>query len=44
MSVYAKAAAAALASRQAFEVPSDLYKWASGDLAEGWSSFPHVET
>jgi hypothetical protein len=35
MSIYAKAATAALASRQAYDIPSDLYNLASGDLNDG---------
>jgi hypothetical protein len=35
MSIYARAVATALASKQALTDPSDLYKWASGDLLEG---------
>ena len=41
MSIYARAATAALASRQAFKTPSDLYKWASGDLTDGGSGLLH---
>jgi hypothetical protein len=37
MSVYAKAATAALAGRQIYDIPSDLYKWASVDLIDGLS-------
>jgi hypothetical protein len=35
MSIYAKAATAALASRQIYDIPSDVYKLASGDLNDG---------
>jgi len=35
MSVYARAATAVLASRQAYDIPSDLYNWASVDLIDG---------
>lgn len=34
MSIYARAAAAALAVRQTVDNPSDLTKWATGDLLE----------
>jgi len=42
MSIYARAATAALASRQAFDFPSDLYNWASNDLIDGWSGILRV--
>lgn len=35
MSIYARAVTAALASKQAFDNPSDLYRWASVDLIDG---------
>jgi hypothetical protein len=35
MSIYARAATAALASRQAYDGPSNLYDWTSGDLMDG---------
>jgi hypothetical protein len=42
MSIYARAATAALASRQVYDIPSDLYNWASVDLIDGKSGPLHT--
>lgn len=35
MSIYARAATAVLASKRAFELPSGVAKWTSGDWIDG---------
>lgn len=35
MSIYARAATAVLASKRAFELPSGVTKWTSGDWIDG---------